>query len=156
MRTWDLDSGETLYEDGYMKTTATPAVHACQPLKPTLPEPPFTIAQIMCNFDIMRHTHNIEWCHNIARDVMERGISGCDQCAQGYCCPLNEVTKDRDYWRQGCVNALLVISDLHVERDELRQSLTGFLAVPMTRENEDAMRQAMIALGLKPHAPKMM
>ncbi len=75
--------------------TATAAVHAAQPLAPVLraeakenaatfvkgwlrdrkQEPPYTVEQIMNNFETMREVDSITWYQQLAQSVLRRGIA---------------------------------------------------------------------------------
>jgi hypothetical protein len=74
-----------------MKTTITPRADAVKPIAPVMPDnedaqellrdhpafrkdEPYTLSQIMANFELMKRTTDAEWCRWFAESVIERGI----------------------------------------------------------------------------------
>jgi len=55
--------------------TITPAADRVKPVRNDLVDAPYTLSQIMANFETMQGTQDLSWCHWLAGSVLERGIN---------------------------------------------------------------------------------
>lgn len=145
-----------------IRTTISQEAAAVKPLKPTL-EADTSLWHLqqywLCKADECERVENF-WSPDratrqqakSAKEVYRTCVRELQRSLEAG--SLAELIREHNTLSQLAANAAWKIGMLELERRELRQALTSLLKTPWTIQNEQAMRRAMVALGLPPHAPK--